>query len=117
VLLTIQVDSVRKLGEHDGSIPANVREAINFYQAEGMLHGRRSIRAIDPTRTKILGSYESTYKATPVSCAGFPWFARTFMKPHIEIENDVVVWDQIDALIVARSCAANPAGMGGACGK
>ena len=117
VLLTIQVDSVRKHGEDDGRIPANVREAINFYQTEGMLHGRRSIRAIDPTRTKILGSYESTYKMTPVSCAGFPWFARTFMMPHIEIENDDAVWNHIDALIVARSCAANPAGMGRACSE
>jgi pimeloyl-ACP methyl ester carboxylesterase len=117
VLLTIQVDSVRKRGEQDGSIPANVHEAVNFYQTEGMLHGRRSIQAIDPTRTTILGSYESTYRTTPVSCAGFPWFARTFMKPHIEIENDVAVWGRIDALIVTRSCAANSAGMGGACGR
>lgn len=115
VLLTIQVDSVRKHGEQDGSIPANVREAINFYQSEGMLHGRRSIQAIDPTRTTILGSYESSYKIRPVPCAGFPWFARAFMKPHIEIENDVAVWNRIDALIVARSCATNPAGMGRAC--
>jgi pimeloyl-ACP methyl ester carboxylesterase len=115
VLLTIQVDSVQKPGEHDGSIPPNVREAINFYQTEGVLHGRSSIQAIDPRRTKILGSYESTYAKTPVSCDGFPWFARTFMKQHIEIENDIAVWNQIDALIVARSCAANPAGMGHAC--
>jgi pimeloyl-ACP methyl ester carboxylesterase len=117
VLLTIQVDSVRKHGEDDGSIPANVHEAINFYQIDGILHGRSSIQAVDPARTKILGSYESTYKIAPVSCAGFPWFARAFMKPHIEIENDVAVWDQIDALIVARSCAANPAGMARACGE
>jgi len=119
VLLTIQVDSVRKRGEHDGSIPANVREAINFYQTEGVLHGRRSIHAIDPTRTTILGSFKSTYKITPVSCTGFPWLARTFMKQHIEIENDVAVWNQIDAqidaLIVARPCAANPEAMGRAC--
>jgi len=117
VLLTIQVDSVRKHGEDDGSIPANVHEAVNFYQTDGMLHGRSSIQAVDPARTKILGSYESTYKIVPVSCAGFPWFARAFMKPHIEIENDVAVWDQIDALIVARSCAANPAGTGRACSE
>jgi len=109
------MDSVRKRGEDDGSIPANVREAINFYQTEGMLHGRSSIRAIDPARTKILGSFESTYSATPVSCAGFSWFARAFMKEHIEIENDIAIWDRIEALILARSCAANPAGMGGAC--
>jgi pimeloyl-ACP methyl ester carboxylesterase len=117
VLLTIQVDSVRKHGEHDGSIPANVREAINFYQAGGLLHGRRSIHAIDPTRTTILGSYESNYSVTPVSCAGFPWFARAFMKQHIEIENDVAVWDRIDALIVARSCPARPAAPGRTCSE
>jgi pimeloyl-ACP methyl ester carboxylesterase len=117
VLLTIQVDSVRKHGEDDGSIPANVHEAVNFYQTDGVLHGRSSIQAVDPARTKILGNYESTYKVAPVSCAGFPWFARAFMKPHIEIENDVAVWDQIDALIVARSCAANPAAMARACGE
>ena len=115
VLLTIQVDSVRKHGEHDGRIPPNVREAINFYQTEGVLHGRSSIRAIDPTRTTILGNFESTYKTTHVSCAGFPWFARAFMKPHIEIENDAAVWSRIDALIVARTCAANSAGMGPDC--
>ncbi|MGA3134286.1 MAG: hypothetical protein ABSD59_26300 [Terracidiphilus sp.] len=117
VLLTIQVDSVRKHGEDDGSIPANVHEAINFYETEGMLHGRRSIQAIDPSRTTILGSYESTYKIAHVSCVGFPWFARAFMKPHIEIENDVAVWNQIDALIVARSSAANPAGLRRGCGE
>lgn len=117
VLLTIQVDSVQKRGEHDGSIPANVHEAINFYETEGMLHGRRAIQAVDPARTTILGSYESTYKVTRVRCAGFPWYARAFMKPHIEIENDGAVWDQIDALIVARSGAASAAGMGRACGE
>ena len=102
VLLTIQVDSVEKSGEDDGSIPPNVKEAINFYQTEGKLHGRSSIQAIDPKRTTILGSYESSYKANPVSCAGFSWYARAFMKPHIEIENDGALWDRIEALIVAH---------------
>jgi hypothetical protein len=111
VLLTIQVDSVEKSGEDDGNIPPNVREAINFYQAEGLLHGRSSIQAIDPKRTRILGSYESKYKKSPVSCAGYSWFARAFMKPHIEIENDDAVWNRIEALIVARTYATNPAGM------
>jgi hypothetical protein len=115
VLLTIQVDSVEKSGEDDGSIPPNVREAINFYQAEGRLHGRSSIQAIDPKRTTILGSYESSYKANPVSCAGYSWYARAFMKPHIEIENDGAVWDRIEALIVARSCETDVTGTTAAC--
>ncbi len=104
VLLTVQVDSVEKSGEDDGSIPPNVKEAINFYQTEGKLHGRSFIQAIDPRRTTILGSYESSYRTNPVSCAGFSWYARAFMRPHIEIENDGALWDRIEALIVARSC-------------
>jgi len=99
VLLTIQVDSVEKLNENDGSIPPNVREAVNFYESEGLLHGRSSITAMDPKQTTILGNYEMNYRDHPVSCAGYPWFARTFMRPHIEIENDREVWDRIVALI------------------
>jgi hypothetical protein len=99
VLLTIQVDSVQKLNEHDGRIPPNVREAVNFYQSEGLLHGRPLIQAIDPNQTRILGNFESAYKDNPVSCAGYPWYARAFMKQHIEIENDPRVWNKIEALI------------------
>ncbi len=102
VLLTIQVDSVQKPNQQDGQIPPNVREAINFYQSEGLLHGRSFIEAMDPKQTNILGNYESTYRRNPVSCAGYPWFARTFMKPHIEIENDPFVWSKIEALIQTK---------------
>jgi hypothetical protein len=102
VLLTIQVDSVRKPKENDEVIPPNVVEAINFYQTEGLLHGRSLIEAMDPKRTTILGNYESSYKSRPVSCASYPWFARTFMKAHIEIENDPSVWGKIATLIRAE---------------
>jgi hypothetical protein len=99
VLLTIQIDSVEKSNEDDATIPPNVREAVNFYQTEGLLHGRSAIAAMDPRKTTILGNYESSYRDHPISCAGFPWFARAFMKPHIEIENDPAVWTKIEALI------------------
>ena len=102
VLLTIQVDSVQKSNQNDRFIPPNVGEAINFYQSDGLLHGRRFITAVDPKKTTILGNYESTYKDNPVSCAGYPWFARAFMKPHIEIENDPSVWSKIEALIQTK---------------
>ena len=102
VLLTIQVDSVQKWNQHDGRIPPNVREAVNFYQSEGMLRGRPVIEAMDPQRTTILGNFESAYKDHPVSCAGYPWFARAFMKQHIEIENDPSVWNRIEALIQTK---------------
>jgi pimeloyl-ACP methyl ester carboxylesterase len=102
VLLTIQVDSVEKSNEDDRNIPPNVREAANFYQTRGLVHGRSSIAAMDSRQTTILGNYKSSYREHPVSCADYPWFARTFMKPHIEIENDPSVWSRIEALIRAQ---------------
>jgi len=101
VLLTIQVDSVQKFGESDRVIPPNVVEAVNFYQAEGLLRGRPVIAAAHPTHTTILGNFLNTYKTKPVACDGYPWFARTFMKQHIEIENDPVVWARVESLIQA----------------
>jgi pimeloyl-ACP methyl ester carboxylesterase len=102
VLLTIQVDSVQKIAQNDGIIPPNVREAINFYQTEGLLRGRRVIAAADPTKTKIIGNYKSSYRENPVSVSGYPWYARAFMKQHIQIESDPLVWNQVEALIEAR---------------
>ena len=66
VLLTIQVDSVSKLGENDAVIPANVAQAVNFYQLDGMLHGQPKIRAADPAHTRILGNFRSDYKSKPL---------------------------------------------------
>lgn len=102
VLLTIQVDSVTKRGENDEVIPANVLQAVNFYQPDGMIHGRPEIRAADPSRTQILGNFRFDYKAKPVACPEYPWFARAFERTHIEIESDPRVWDQVDSLIRAR---------------
>ncbi|MFI5094563.1 MAG: hypothetical protein WCE50_05245 [Candidatus Acidiferrum sp.] len=99
VLLTIQVDSVSKLGENDAMIPANVSQAINFYQLDGFLHGRPKIRATDPARTRILGNFRSDYKSKPFTCGQYPWWDRTFMKPHIQIECDPAVWKQVESLI------------------
>ncbi len=102
VLLTIQVDSVRKPGADDRLIPANVAQAINFYQLDGLLHGQRQIVAADPLHTQILGNFQLDYKTNPVNCDGYPWFARTFMRPHIEIESDPKVWNQVESLIRSK---------------
>jgi hypothetical protein len=102
VLLTIQVDSVRKPGENDALIPANVAEAVNFFQADGLLHGRRRIEASDPARTRILGNFQSSYKTKKIDTDGYPWYARLFMGPHIQIEADPVVWDRVELLIRAK---------------
>jgi hypothetical protein len=99
VLLTVQVDSVSKQGEDDSIIPANVAQAANFYQMDGLLHGRPRIRAADPTRTHIIGNFRSDYKLNPISCERYPWYDRLFMKSHIEIECDPKVWTQVESLI------------------
>jgi hypothetical protein len=102
VLLTIQVDSVSKPGEDDKRIPANVAQAINFYQLNGFLHGRRQILAADDQRTQILGNFQLDYTAVRVKCEGYPWYAQIFMKPHIEIESDPRVWNQVESLIRSK---------------
>jgi hypothetical protein len=99
VVLTIQVDSVSKIGENDAIIPANVALAANFYQLDGMLHGQPQIRAANPARTHILGNFRSDYKTKPFSCGQYPWWDRIFMKPHIQIECDPAVWSQVESLI------------------
>ena len=47
----------------------------------------------------ILGNQQVSYKTSRVNCDRFPWFARTFMKSHIEIENDPYVWNRVEAMI------------------
>jgi hypothetical protein len=108
VLLTIQVDSIAKLGRNNSMIPSNVAEAINFYQSGGPLHGRAQIFASDPSQTKILGNLHMTYKDHPIKCDNYPWYARTFNKPHHEIENDPQVWDHAASLIDSEVVSATP---------
>jgi hypothetical protein len=108
VLLTIQVDSIAKPGQENSTIPANVENAVNFYQSRGLLHGRSEILARDPARTNIIGNFEMTYKDHPVDCKDFPWYARMFTKPHIEIENDPRVWTQAASLIDLELSGTKP---------
>jgi hypothetical protein len=106
VLLTIQVDSVAKWGQKDALIPANVAEAANFYQTEGLLHGQTEIRAADEKRTKILGNFRIAYGEKTLKCESYPWYDRVFMKYHTEIECDPAVWKQVERLIRSKLAAA-----------
>lgn len=102
VLLTIQVDSVMKHGEDDSLIPPNVAQAVNYYETDGLLHGRTTIRAADPARTHIIGNFRFAYGPKPLACeAAYPWWDRLVMRPHIEIECDPKVWHQVESLIRA----------------
>jgi hypothetical protein len=72
VLLTIQVDSIGKPGEHDGLIPPNVANAVNFYQPDGLFHRRPEITAADPARTRIIGNFRMTYNDHPITLGTLP---------------------------------------------
>lgn len=102
VLLTIQVDSISKSNQNDMMIPANVSQAANFYQPNGLLRGRPEIRPSDAARTQIIGNFRFDYKVLPVTCPLYPWFDRLFMKSHVEIECDPRVWNQVESLIRAK---------------
>ena len=106
--LLIQVDGVNKRQQDDSIIPANVAEAINFYQTEGLLHGRSTISAADPSATLILDNIHLTYKDHPVPTGDYPWFARTFTHRHVEIESDPRVWSRVESLIAAELAPLPP---------
>jgi hypothetical protein len=102
VMLTVQVDSVAKMGENDEIAPANVAQAVNFYQPHGIIHGRQAIRAEDASRTEVLGNFRFDYDKNPVAVRGASWFAKTFLRPHVSIENDPAVWSKIETLIRSK---------------
>src|SRR6266481_7865939 len=102
VLLTVQVDSISKIRQNDAVIPANVAEAINFYQPNGFLHGQSKIRAADAARTRIIGNLRLDYQASPLKCDQYPWYDRVFAKSHTEIECDPNVWKQVETLIRSK---------------
>jgi pimeloyl-ACP methyl ester carboxylesterase len=102
VLLTVQVDSVAKLWQHDGVISDNVAQAVNFYQPHGLLHGRKVIRAADDSKTKILGNYRFDYRETPARCADTSWFYRTFTPSHMQSECDPHLWAEVESLVLQR---------------
>jgi hypothetical protein len=108
VLLTIQVDSVMKRGENDAVIPPNVARAVNYYQADGRLHGRSEIRAADPKRTHVIGNFRLSYGKKPIACeAAYPWWDRLVMQQHLEIECDPKLWSEMEQLIRATLSPTN----------
>lgn len=107
VLLTIQVDSVHKPGHDDAVIPPNVRNAVNFYQTRGIIHGRSRIRAADPERTNII-DIQMRYQNRRINCDNYPWIPRHLNRPHHEIENDPLVWEKIASMIDSELFIGTP---------
>jgi pimeloyl-ACP methyl ester carboxylesterase len=102
VLLTVQVDSVRKPWQSDKVIPENVVAAVNFYQPHGFVHGRSLITAADDSKTQILGNYRFDYRKDPVQCEGGSWFQHTFSPSHLQSQCDPRLWTQVETLVRQR---------------
>ena len=96
VLLTIQLDSVNRGSGDDCVIPANVAQALNFYQTRGLVHGCRTVRPVNASRTKILGNLEFEYAAQPAGCSSYSWFNRHVLKDHNAMDCDPQVWSQVE---------------------
>jgi len=109
VSLAILVDSVHKPGHNDAVIPPNVRNFVNFYQTRGLIHGRSRIRASDPQRTNMIGNFRMAYEDRPINSNNYTWIARHLNKPHHEIENDPLVWEQISSIINSELFTGNTA--------
>jgi hypothetical protein len=99
VLITVQVDSVAKLWQNDSVVPDNVSEAINFYQTQGFIHGRRQIAAADPAKTEVLGNVLMDYKRHPILCPEASWWYRHLAAGHMQSECDPHLWSQIETLV------------------
>jgi hypothetical protein len=99
VLLTVQIDSIRKIGQNDAIIPDNVSRAVNFYQKRGIFHGQAMITAANPSRTQVLGNVLLDYNSKSLQCRNVPWYDRFFFREHIKIECDQEVWSKVEALI------------------
>lgn len=112
VLLAIEVDRIHKIGENDRVVPANVVNAVSFYQMHGLLHGRPGMAAADPSRTQILGEFRLDYPTMPAECRNYPWLDRHVFKGHTSIECDPQVWSHVldfieAALSPSLSASAN----------
>ena len=98
VRLTVQVDS---FGLRDGRIPANVRNAANFYQREWLtVHGESEIRAEDPACTRIVANQRLYYPwFVPTLRQPESWVRRRFGGGHARMEADPIVWAEVEMLI------------------
>ena len=97
VLLTVQVDSV---GLHDRVVPANVRNAANFYQHDPLtIQGRAGISAADPAKTHILGNFGASYFLRSIDGTNASWVRRTFGGSHAKMEQDPIIWSEVEQYI------------------
>lgn len=108
--LAVYIDA---FGVRNPRLPANIRQAVNFYQRTGLLRGlplrgKRKLIPEDPDATTLLGSYRMT-PDTPVF--GWRW---SLMQPllyrqHHRLAHDARIRDLL-VTVAGRDTHANSAG-------
>jgi len=97
VKLLVLIDAVGR----NRPIPPNVRAAANFYQRESCpICGPKKIRAQDPERTRILGSFAWQSRGKKLDLGTEPWVRRFFVRGHEFMEFDPDMWNSVKQLIV-----------------
>jgi hypothetical protein len=61
--------------------------------------GRQKIRAADPSRTRILGSFRYRYRSKKIDASSATWKRRTFGGAHAKMELDPEVWARVEGFI------------------
>ena len=106
VYLTVQIDSV---GTDDARIPPNVTFAANLYQENGwIIAGENPIRAVDPSRTRILGNWLFDYDSPPgseITIDDLSFWKKLMRVAHAKMDRDPRVWELTESLIRA-ACEA-----------
>jgi len=99
VMMTIQLDSINKGPGDDCVIPPNVRQALNFYQTRGLVHGCQALSPVDASRTRILGNFRFEYAVQPAGCKTYSWFNRHVFKTHNAMDCDSRIWTEVEERI------------------
>lgn len=104
VRLLIVVDA---FGRDSYLVPANVREAANYFQLEHLfLKGARKISAADPSRTRILENVEISFKGREgVQALEHGWLKRFFLDEHARMEYVPELWAKITSMLTAAAAS------------
>ena len=98
VLLTVQVDSVRR---GDKVIPSNVCRAANLFQRNGwIIRGEREICPEDSSKTRIIGNFEFDYRNKQIDLSGVSWLKKLFRAAHTKMDHDPEVWALVEKIIL-----------------
>ncbi len=83
-------------------VPPNVAEAANIFQRDHLLiKGAPEIRAVDPSKTRILFNRQVSYKDRKLPMPEHTRTERLFMDEHAMVEYDPEIWDEVIRLITS----------------